>query len=414
MSNHPNDKTVQVQPAKLKTHIKYPDMYGQKILDTYENLKILLNLYGIEVRYNIMLRTREIKTSRSIEFFDEKENSDLYHIYNIAVLNGMPTKRLDEHLDSICWENAYHPIRECILNKPWDGVQRLDKFISCIKAKDSSFSKVLIHRWMMSAIAAAFSDKGFANQGVLVLQGKQNIGKTRWVKSLSPPGIEAIKEGLILDPSNKDSIITANQCWIGELGELDGTFRRADIARLKSYITSSGDTVRFPFYRRNSFLARRTVFVATVNESKYLVDDTGNRRWWTIEVESIDFDHDLDIQQVWAEVYSCWLKNSITWLSQDEMDILNKTNLEHEQIDPFEERILEIFDFSINWKTQSKIEMTATEVLIKIGYKTPSRSDATRMGKILTKLTGNHPRRTNTSRLYPLPSLKIEFSKNYI
>jgi len=397
----------------LRAPIGYPDMDKGRILDTQKNLKCLLDLHKISVKWNIMLRMREIHIPGIDHFVDEKENADLAHIYHLATTNNMPNTRIDKHLDSLAWINAYHPVRECLLNKPWDKKPRLDSFISCVKTKNDEFSYKIIRRWMLSAIAAAFSQKGFSNQGVLVLQGEQNIGKTRWVKSLSPIGGDAVKEGILLDPSNKDSVITASQCWIGELGELDGTFRKSDIARIKSYITSSVDVVRLPYNARNSYLSRRTVFVATVNEAQFLVDDTGNRRWWTIEVESINSDHGLDIQQVWAEVYEIWAAEvENTWLSSDEIQQLNETNVQHEQIDPFEEKILEMFDWYEGWENGPSLTFTTTQALEKIGYEKPTKSDVTRMGKILTKLTGKPPKRNKKNRNYTLPLLSSKFKSN--
>lgn len=409
MSN--DDKVVIISNRKkLKNSVAYIDTNNGKILDTKNNLKLLLDLHFIKVRWNIMLRSREITIPSVRHFIDEKENADLAHIYHIATIKGMPNKNLDRHLDTIAWENAYHPIVECIENKPWDKIPRMDNFISTLKTKDPEFSYSIIRRWLISAIAACHTEKGFSAQGVLVLQGTQNIGKTRWVKSLDPLKCDAVKEGLLIDPSNKDSVITASQCWIAELGELDGNFRKTDIAPLKSFITNSVDIVRFPYNPRNTYLHRRSVFIATVNENNFLVDDTGNRRWWTIEVESIDFSQSFDMQQVWAEIYYLWkTENENTWLSDKEMIDLNKVNETHEILDPFEEKLLSMFDFYPGWQKKETLKMSATEVLEKLGWTKTTKSDLSRMSKIIMKYTGCKPRRTNSLRYHILPLLKIDF-----
>jgi putative DNA primase/helicase len=412
---HPNDKKVKLSNVeKLNVPIKYPDMNGKKILDTRRNLKLLLDLHKITIKWNIMLRVREMFIPGIEHFIDEKENADLAYIYELAVLHEMPHLKLDTHLTSIALNETYHPIVDCIINNPWDKKCRLDNFIATIKSKDNDFSYKIIKKWMLSAIACAFSKTGFSNQGVLVLQGDQNIGKTRWVKSLDPINCGAVKEGLLVDPNNKDSVITASQCWIAELGELDGTFSKADIARLKSFITSSVDVVRLPYNPRNSYLHRRTAYIGTVNNSKFLVDDTGNRRWWTVEVEVINLEHQLDMQQVWAEVYDIWSKDSQTWLSTDELGILNEKNKEHEQIDPFEEKLLEIFDWHPDWQNGVTLQLSATQVLEKIGRKTPTKAETTRMGNIIVKHTGIKPKRCALQRIHILPLLSIDFKESSI
>jgi len=260
---------------------------------------------------------------------------------------------------------------------------------------------------MISAIAAAFNEKGYASQGALVLQGQQGKGKTFWVSSLDPCNCNAVKTGALLDPTNKDSLITHASFWIVELGELDGTFKKADTARIKSHLTNFIDTVRAPYAKKNSQYHRRHVYIATVNQKRFLIDDTGNRRWWTIEIESIDLDYLKSLkknpghmQQVWAEAYHLFSNGESPELTNEEFTQLNASNAEYEQIDPFEERVLSYFDWDSPIRS---IEMSATEVLVTIGYTQPRVSDATKMGRVLTKLTGTKPTKRSNGNFYLMP-----------
>ena len=257
----------------VQHYLDYPEVIQQKtnikVLDTFINLQWLLKHFEAKVRYNLMTRRREITLPAYPIFTDDSENDSLSTIHYIATNNGMPVNNLDMHLDKIAAIYPYHPIVDCIKVKIWDGIPRLDKFIATIKTKDMILSHKIIKTWMIAAIAAAFSQTGFINQGVLVLQGKQNIGKTRWVKSLEPGNFNAVKEGAILDPANKDNVILLARHWIIELGELDATFRKADIARLKSFITMQADDVRFPYAKKETHLVRRSAYIATVNEQNF-------------------------------------------------------------------------------------------------------------------------------------------------
>lgn len=399
----PSNEKLENNLTSLKPTIKkddYPELSeNSKPLNTYGNLEYMLGRLGITVRWNNMSRTREVIIPGFPTFYDDEENSALREVTNLATINHMPISKIDDHLDSLAQKSRYHPIVECINAKPWDGVKRLDQFIETLKTTNDKLSFKLIRRWMLTAIACAFSEKGVASQGVLVLQGDQNIGKTAWVKSLDPINCGAVKEGALVDPSNKDSLIILARHWIVEIGELDGTFRKADIARLKSHITNQIDEVRAAYARKNSRYARRTAYIATVNEAQYLIDDTGNRRWWTVTVELIDLQHGLDMQQVWAEVYDSWMKGEQTWLTPEELNLLNESNLEHEQIDPLEEKVLGYFDWQPEWEKHNKVNMTASDVLTAIGYDKPNKAQATRMGNILKKHTGKKPHR----RIHTLP-----------
>jgi putative DNA primase/helicase len=289
-----------------------------------------------------------------------------------------------------------------IKNNQWDGVNRLDKFIQTVQTTNNSVSHRLIKTWMIAAIAAAHSATGFVNQGVLVLQGKQDIGKTRWVKSLDPINCDAVKEGAILDPANKDNVTTLAKHWIVELGELDATFRKADIARLKSFITMQADDVRLPYARRHTRMPRRTAYIATVNDNNFLADDTGNRRWWTITVNSINFNHGLDMIQVWSEVYQLWINGALTYLSDDLKISVNEINESHEKVEPFQELLSSRFD----WDSTARQELTATQVLIELGYKAPTLSETQRMGNSLQKTKCSFRKINGTTR-YSIPYLLI-------
>ncbi len=381
----------------------YPELSSRgKVLDTSVNLKLLLDIFGIVVRWNNMKRDREVMIPKCELFPEDAENFALNVIRDLALNNEMPITRIDDHLNLLGQRENYHPVVEGLKQNPWDGVSRLDQFIATLETTNPPLTYKLVRRWMISAIAAIHSEEGFASHGVLVLAGDQNIGKTRFIKALDPFDCEAVKTGATLDPKDKDCVKTVASFWIVELGELDGTFRKADIARIKSYLTEDFDKIRLPYARKDSVLKRRTVFAATVNDPHFLVDDTGNRRWWTLHVTAINDKHGLDMGQVWAEVYSIWATGEQTWMTSDEFNELNAHNKHHEQINPLEELLYTFFDFTEGWQSKTKIAYSATETLRALGFQNPSRFQCTQMGKIITRLTGKLPKRSMAGSLHEL------------
>lgn len=410
----PDDNTKTTQDAQqqlnknLLQSMNYPDVSNRgKTLDTAENLKFLLDTYHITVRWNTMKRDREITLPARELFIEDLENYALNIIKDIALNNEMPITRIDEHLNYLAQQDPYHPITEGLRSTPWDGTSRIEDFINTLETTNPDLTRKLIKRWMISAVAAAHSEKGFASHGVLVLSGEQNIGKTRFIKALDPFNCDAVKTGAILDPKDKDCVRNLSGFWIAELGELDGTFRKADIARLKSYLTEDIDRIRFPYARKDSILPRRTVYAATVNDTRFLVDDTGNRRWWTIEVLSINNDHNINMVQLWAEIYAIWKGGEQTWMNQEEFEQLNIHNKEHEQINPLEELLHTFFDFSAGWEHRISAEYSATEVLRIFGILNPSRSQCTQMGAIIRQATKKKARKAPQCSYHTL-SLKTK------
>ncbi|WP_228368236.1 virulence-associated E family protein, partial [Klebsiella pneumoniae] len=170
-------------------------------------------------------------------------------------------------------------------------------------------------------------------------------------------------DGAVLDPANTDLVKNAVSHWIVELGELDATFRKADIARLKAFVTLPSDKLRLPYDRIESEYPRRTVLAASVNENRYLVDDTGNSRWWTVPVSRCNYRHSIDMQQLWAEVRVHFERGEQWWLTDAEELALQGRNEEHEAVDPVEEIISAKFDWESLPGGPGWRDMTATEVL---------------------------------------------------
>ena len=260
---------------------------------------------------------------------------------------------------------------------------------------------MLIRRWLVSAGAAVFQPNGISAHGVLVIQGPQYLGKTKWFKSLVPTELGVIQDGLMLRPDDRDSVKQVVSYWLVELGELDATFRKSDIAQLKSFLTRDRDVIRRAYAKMESEYARRTVFFGSVNPREFLHDTTGNRRYWTIEAKWIEHSHGIDMQQLWAEVYELWKNKEPYYLNETEMAMLNKSNEEFAVIDPVQDRINARLDWTCDstyWGWRS-----ATDILLDVGIDRPTQGDATRAAAYIRTKNGNKGKRTATGRLLWCP-----------
>jgi putative DNA primase/helicase len=169
------------------------------------------------------------------------------------------------------------------------------------------------------------------------------------------------------------------------LGELDSSFRK-DVARLKGFITQEKDKVRRPYSRTDSEYQRRTVFCATVNEVNFLIDKTGNSRFWVIPVTSIDYNHKVDMQQVFAQLKQALDDGATWWLKPKEDARLEELNRDHRAVSVLEEKLLEAFDFDLPADRWSNL--SATEVLEYIGYQRPTNPLCRECGGILREHVG--------------------------
>ena len=384
----------------------WPHMSGGKTpkpLNTLENFAALSRFMGVNYRLNMMVGEEVVHIPGMNVAEGHEANSAVTLMKSQANLVGMPSSLVTEFMSMLCAQNPFHPAQQWVDSKPWDGVSRMQQWINTITARDESLKGQMMRRWAISAMAALYKPGGVSAHGVLTLLGDQGIGKTSWFLSLVPQGLGFAKDGMILRPDIPDSVrqVTAN--WLVELGELDATFRKSDIAALKAFITQSSDVFRLPYKEKNTRNPRRTVFFASVNDSKFLSDNTGNRRYWTIDCLSIDYKHQIDMQQFWAEVKTLYEAGESWFLDDAELASLNESNEQFMTLDPIAERLETRLDWSaanVDWMWR-----TSTEVALLIGLPNPSRSDVTRVATYLQKNKGCTAKRSSgvSKTLVPPP-----------
>jgi putative DNA primase/helicase len=389
------------QPIDM-TPLPYIGSRG-KPLATIENLHEICRRLDVTIRYDVIRKDDEILIPGVNFSVDNKANASLAWLSSQCAKFNYPTGQIGDFVTFLADQNLYNPAINYVTSRPWDGVSRIKAFYNTVTAKgqDQTLKETLMKRWMISAIAAAFRPDGVSAHGVLVLQGDQYLGKTKWFKSLVPDSTRLAQDGWILRPDDKDSVKQACSFWLVELGELDATFRKSDIAALKSFLTRDRDVLRRAYARRESEYGRRTVFFASVNPREFLHDITGNRRYWTIECEHIDHSHNLDMQQVWAEFYQMYEAGETWFLQPDEMAKLNEANTEFEVRDPIEDRLMSRLD----WQAPNAIWrwMTVLDVLIEVGIERPERNQLNTAGHIIRKLNNGAAKKTHGVRRVLVP-----------
>jgi len=377
---------------------------------TIANINFFLRKYGISIRYNVIKKGLDILIPGFVGTVDNIDNVILTWIKNLARLNNMATQPVVDIILAIADRNPYNPVADWITKRTWDEVDRLDEFYATLKegaGYPEKLKKILLHRWLLSAVAAAFMERGFKARGVLTLQGSQSIGKTSWVAALIPDAIlqaEVIKLDHHMDAGDKDAKIGALIHWIVEFGELDGSLKK-DIARTKGFITSASDKIRIPYARSPSNFPRRTVFCATVNDANFLVDQTGNSRWWTIAVESINYQHNIDMQQLWAQIKVEYEQGEQWWLTREEEKILETYNYDnHRTVSSVEEQLLPRLD--LNRINEPGLEaLTASDVLRRIGRKQVNNALARECGSLLRQHLGA-PKKIRGAYVWRVPFRK--------
>ena len=324
------DEVAEQVPEKEKREKKPP--FTIEILENY------LQQHGISIRENII--THEMEVQGLPEEYNFEGNSGHLGgiLYSELKKAEIPSSMnaITAYLPIIAKKNGYNPVAEMLKGKIWDGKDRLTELYDIMHITDA-FQQLLIRKWLMQAISVTLynNDKEpFAAEGTLTLVGGQAIGKTTLARKL---GISSkiCKTGISVDPRNKDTIITAISCFIAELGELESTFK-ADISALKAFLTLDYDTVRVPYGRSYEKITRRTTFIATVNSRDFLIDESGNRRFWCVDCPK-RFElaklQEFDEIQLWLQVHEIVKKQGLQAfrLTADELQTLNTRNTTFEK-----------------------------------------------------------------------------------
>lgn len=217
-----------------------------------------------------------------------------------------PKVKYETAVMKVADDRSYHPIRSYFDSLPeWDGIKRVDTFlIDYFGADDNPYVRTITRKTLCAAYMRIKSP-GIKFDNILVLNGPQGIGKSTAIAKL---GMDWYSDSLnVTDMNDKTAAEKLQGYWILEIGELAG-MKKADIDKVKAFISRQDDKYRASFGRRVTPHPRQCIFFATTNsETGFLRDVTGNRRFWTVKVlgNGIKKPWQLtskDVRQIWAEV----------------------------------------------------------------------------------------------------------------
>ena len=405
------NNAIEPMPIYSFPDVAYNEENGQtRLLPTKNNVRAMLQHYKISVYYDVIKKKAFIRVPGLTGSPDNADNSALTECISLAKLNEIATDQVPAYIMAIADDNQRNPVADWILSKAWDGQDRLSALLDTLELKadyPADLRDMLVTRWLISAVAAGLKPIGFKARGVLTFQGAQSIGKTSWLESLVPDLAlrkQLIKTDHLLDPTNKDTVLAAISHWLVELGELDSTFKK-DVARLKGLITADMDKIRRPYAALDSEYQRRTVFFASVNDSNFLVDDTGNTRFWTIAVKRINYQHNIDMQQLWAQIATYYEQGEQWWLTREEEQRLEAINKGHRVTTA----VRDLINSELDWQCSSPglfKRQSAAQVLRGIGFDKPSNAQCKEAGAVLREIVGE-PTKSGGNNVWLVPPLQM-------
>ena len=242
-----------------------------------------------------------------------------------------------------------------------------------------------LKKWLVGMVASWISDD-VVNNVILVLIGEQGAYKTTWFNYLLPPPLKQyFYTKTNANRMSKDDILTLAQYALVCCEELD-TMRPAELNQLKAAVTMPSIDERAAYAHYHEHRKHIASFCGTGNNTQFLSDPTGNRRWLPFEVESIvsPRDHPFHYEGIYSQALALYKSGFQYWFTKEEIQELNRHNRQFET--PHLERELVSLYFRVPKEGENGMFMTSARAIQIIGTGISQKLNPTRVGLSFNEL----------------------------
>ena len=194
-----------------------------------ESFKEFITEMGMFICYNELLNIVEFDNLPDDPAFrkikDLQNQMPTMLQYSYRKYTGLMSITKQQTIDLISLEadkNSYNPIRNYLQQTSWDGTDRFPELFK-IMGVQNSLDQILVRKWFYQSAALPFNtlEKPIQPEGVLILQGSEGIGKTRFFRRMTVNPLWFTSLDKPMSTKNKDTLIEALSSWITEIGEID-------------------------------------------------------------------------------------------------------------------------------------------------------------------------------------------------
>jgi predicted P-loop ATPase len=266
-----------------------------------------------------------------------------------------------------------NPLLDFLNDLTWDGWHRIDDWLTYyMGVEETDYSRAIGRAWLISAVARAYQP-GCKADHCLILEGVQGLKKSTALKILAGPDL--FTDSMPSDLASKEAQIACAGIWIVEFGELEGLVSsEKKIETVKRFMSCSEDRFRPPYGRHSITVPRQCVFAGSTNKEHYMIDSTGNRRFWPVKCTEINVEGlKRDRAQLWAEAVTAYRDNSEDWWLTEELETLARREQERRmELDPWQDTV----SFWLKGRTDTSVDELLSDC---IGKKLDARTRADQM-----------------------------------
>jgi len=203
-------------------------------------------------------------------------------------------------LKDVAQLNSFHPVRDYLDGLTWDRVPRIDKWLTTyMGAADTPYTNAVGAITLVAAVRRV-RQPGCKFDEMLILESPQGEMKSSTIQALAVRD-DWFSDDLPLGAKTQVVIEQTQGRWLVEAAELSG-MKKAEVEKLKAHLSRRIDRARMAFGRLGTEAPRQHVIIGTTNSNKYLLDTTGNRRYWPVRTGKVEFEKLIkDRDQLWAE-----------------------------------------------------------------------------------------------------------------
>ena len=253
-------------------------------------------------------------------------------------------RNVNRFIDSTRIEQ-YDPVNTWLDKLPaWDGHDYIADLAARVPTSQPHWPKYLKF-WLTGMVAQwRESDKQLTGNALTpLLIGRQGCGKTRFCKIILPPELRDYYNDKLNFKNEFDLNIALTSFALINIDEFDKTTNSQQIV-LKYLLSSSDVKFRPPYGKTIKLYRRYTSFIGTTNQLKPLVDPTGSRRFVCVGVNgNINFEDNLNHEQLFAQALHLFNKGERFWLNDDEIKTLIAENEPYQHLNDLVEMIGETF-----------------------------------------------------------------------
>lgn len=241
-------------------------------------------------------------------------------------------EKLDNALLLVSSQNQINDVKRYLQGLKWDGKKRLDTLLhDYLGAEDNAYTRAVIRKALCAAVARGVQG-GVKYDYMPILTGAQGIGKSTFLSIL---GKEWFSDSLTTF-EGKEAAELIQGTWINEIGELTAMTKQETNA-VKQFLSKREDIYRAAYGRRTQKYPRHCVFFGTSNDTEFLKDATGNRRFWPVDVgvcdpeKSVWEDFPKEVDQIWAEAYVYWMLGEALYLPKEVEELAKEQQENHRE-----------------------------------------------------------------------------------